>query len=239
MKLKIALLMIVAFAVVGSAQTVTITPKKVTYKRPKPQDEGKKQFTINYPKVRASTPALSAKIERSISYESVIDLRLKEELNEYQWLEDADYQVKYNKNGILCISLSMEGSAAYPSSTSKIVCVDTRTGVRARPADVFANIVGLTAMVRKAQEKEKRAAIPQIKKDNPDVEKPEDLFGGVHFAQKSLDGYEVSDKGVIFHFDYEFPHVTQALQPLGEYPFTWAQLRPYIKRGGLLTRVAR
>jgi hypothetical protein len=216
-----------------------VTPRKVTYKRPKPRAEYKKEFTITYPKIKASTPALSAKIERAISYESVLDLRLKEELGEYQWLEEAGFEVKYNKNGILCVDEYMEGTAAYPSDHTKIVCADTRIGVRARPANVFTNLPGLTALVRKAQEKEKREAIPRIKKDNPDVEDPEQLFGDIHFVQKNLDGYEVSDKGVTFHYNYEFPHVAQGLQPDGEFFYTWAQLRRYIKKGGLLARVAR
>jgi hypothetical protein len=239
MKFKLVLLLIAASSIGAAAQTVTVTPRKVMYKRPRPQDDSKKEFTITYPKVKAATPSLSAKIERSISYQSVIDLRLKDEMNEFQWLESADFEVKYNKNGILCVEDSMEGTAAYPSDVSKIVCVDTRTGVRARPADVFTNIVGLTAMVRKAQESEKRKAIPQIKKDNPDVEEPEQLFGDKRLTAKDLDGYEVSDKGVTFHYDYEFPHVAQGLQPDGNFFYTWSQLRPYIKKGGLLTRVAR
>ena len=154
MKPKLALLLIAACAGGIGAQTVTVTPRKVTYKRPKPQEDFKKTFTITYPKVRAATPALSAKIERSLSYESVLGLRLNDELTKYQWLEEADFEVKYNKNGILCLDESMDGSAAYPDGTSKIVCVDTRTGVRARPAAVFTNLVGLTAMVRRAQETE-------------------------------------------------------------------------------------
>jgi len=239
MNFKIALLMI-ALCVGGTvAQTVTVTPKKVTYRRQKPQDEYKKTFTITYPKVKAATAALSQKIERAISYESVLNLRLNDELTKDQWLEEADFEVKYNKNGILCVQLSMDGSAAYPDGTIKVVCADTRLGVRARPADVFTNLTGLTAMVRRAQEKEKREAIPRIKKDEPDIDQPEQLFGDKHFTQKDLDGFEVGDKGVTFHYDYEFIHATRALEPDGTFFFTWAQLRPYIIKGGLLTRVAR
>lgn len=239
MKLKLALLIVAASVVIAGGQTVTVTSRKVTYKRPKPQSEEKKELTINYPKVHAATPAVSRRIERAFSYQSVLGLNLKEEINEYDWLSEADFEVKYNKNGVLCVNLSMDGVAAYPSGTSKIVCVDSRTGIRARPTLIFTRISGLTAMVRKAQEKEVRDSIPQIKKDNPDVDNPAELFTDKHFAVKDLDGYVVSDKGITFHYDYDFAHVVQALQPEGDYFFSWAQLRPYIKPGGLLTRVAR
>ena len=239
MKIRSALLLIAVLAVGTAAQTVSITPKKVSYKRAKPEHSGKRTFTITYPKVRAASPALSQKIERAISYESVLDLRLRDELGQYQWLEEANYETKYNKNGILCINLWMEGSAAYPDSSSKIVVVDTRTGVRARPADVFTDLTGLAASVPKKQEKEKRDAIERIRKEEPDADQPELLFGDKRLTIKDLDGYEVGDKGVTFHYNYEFPHVAKALEPDGSFFYTWSELRPYIKKGGLLTRIAR
>jgi len=239
MKLKVALF-IVAICTIGiTAQTVTVTPSKVTYKRPRPQNEYKKTFTITYPKVKAATPALSRRMERIFSYESVLGLRLNEELTKYQWLEEADFDVNYNKNGILCMQLSMDGSAAYPDGIIKVICADTTLGVRAGPTDVFTNIPGLTAVVRKVQEQEMRDALPRIKKDEPEMDRPEELFGDRHFTEKDLDGYEIGDNGVTFHYDYEFIHAARALEPEGTFFFTWAQLRPYIKKGGLLTRVAR
>ncbi|HTH51071.1 MAG TPA: hypothetical protein VL501_04010 [Pyrinomonadaceae bacterium] len=239
MRLKFALLLIAAFALAAPAQTVKITPKKVTYKRPKPQYDYKKTFTITYPKVRASSPALSTKIERAISYETVLKLNLNDELRRYQWLEDASYDVIYNKNGILCVSLFMEGSAAYPDSTSKIVVVDTTTGLRARAADVFTNIPALTAMVKKAQKEEAAKALVELKKD-PENEGIEEAFKtSEEYNPLRIDEYSVSDEGVTFLYNYGFAHVIQALEPDGGYFYTWAQLRPYIKKGGLLTRIAR
>ena len=239
MKLKLALPLIAALALAASAQTVTITPKKVSYERPHPRMGFKKSFTVTYPKVKAATPALSAKIERAVSYESVLDLRLSDEITKNQWLEEANYEVKYNKNGILCLNLWMEGTAAYVSESHRIVVVDTRTGVRARPADVFTDLTGLAAMVRTAQQKEIKEGIDRIKKEEPNDADPGSLFEGADFKPKHLDGYEVGDKGVTFHYEYGFPKVAEALQPDGAFFFSWAQLRPYIKPGGLLTRIAR
>jgi len=238
MRLRYALLLIAGFAIAASAQTVTVTPKKVTYKRPHARDKYKRTFTISYPKVRAATPAVSAKIEQAISFGSVLNLRVKDELTNSDWLEEADFEIKYNKNGILCVNLWMEGSSAYVSESHKVVVVDTRTGIRARPADVFTNLAGLVAMVRKAQLAEIKAGIERIKKEEPNDSDPASLFEGADFKAKNLDGYEVGDKGVTFHYEYGFPKVAQALQPDGEFFYTWAQLRPYIKSGGLLTRIA-
>ncbi|CAN5505889.1 hypothetical protein BH10ACI2_BH10ACI2_09880 [soil metagenome] len=242
MKIKFifSILFIASVAFSASGQSVVITGKKVTYKRPKPFADYKKEFTITYPKVKAATPALSKKIESSISYASVLHLDLQGELMDFQWLEDADYQVGYNKNGVLSIELSMEGSGAYLSVDSKTAVVDLRSGVRVRPANVFTNLNGLAAMVRKAQKDEIAESIKEIKKD-PEYEEPnpERLFKDANFKTVNLDEFSVNGDGVTFHYNYGFPHAIQALGPSGNFTFTWSQLKPYIKRGGLLTRIAR
>ena len=241
MKIKLVLLLAAAvvYCAAASAQSVVITGKKVTYKRPKPISEYKKSFEINYPKVKAATPALSKKIEAAVSYQSVLGLKLNEELRDIQWLETADYEVLYNKNGVLSISLFMEGSGAYPSSMTKYVVVDLRTGTRATPVAAFSNTSGLLALVKKAKNKEVAQAIVDIKKDKENNEEhPEDLFkDSAKYHPVKLDQFTVSDKGITFHHNYDFAHVIQALQPSGEFFFTWSQLKPYIKAGSLLSRI--
>lgn len=243
MKVRSLLLIIFvfAFAGLGLSQSVVITAKKVVYKRSKPIMEGKESFTINYPKIKAATPALSKKIEAAISYSSVLGINVKEEQTEIQWLEDADYAVGYNADGILSIELFMEGSGAYPSSSTKYVVVDIKNGTRAKPSGAFVNLPGLLSMVRNAKEKEVAEAIVELKKDKENgAEDPESLFKDSDKYHKiSLNEFSVDENGVVFHHEYGFPHVIQALQPSGTFFFTWAQLKPYIKPGGLLTRAAR
>ena len=150
-KIFVAAILMLAFTSFNFAQSVVITPKKVTYKRPKPESEYKKTFEIIYPKVKAATPAISRKIETEISYQKNNDLNIKAELNEYQWLGGASYEVIYNKNGLLDIILTTEGSAAYPSTFNKEVVVDIKTGSRVRAQDVFTNLSALAAQVKKMQ----------------------------------------------------------------------------------------
>lgn len=87
-KLFLFLLVIAVFSSISFAQSVVITPRKVTYTRPKPQMDFKKTFTVNYPKVKASTTALSRKIENSISFSKVLSLNIQQEKTEFQWLEE-------------------------------------------------------------------------------------------------------------------------------------------------------
>ena len=234
------LAMIVICPVIASAQSVTVTGKKVVYKRAKPLSREKRTFWINHPRVKAATPALSKKIETAISFEKVIPLDIREEINEVQWLEEADFKVDYNDNDILTVTLSIYGVGAYPDSSNTTVVIDTRTGKRVGAADVFTDLEGLAALIKPAQDKEIAEGIEAIKKD-PDMKDtdPESLFESVGFTTDDLKEFSVEEKGVTFIYDYAFPHVIQALEPDGRYFLSWEQLKSFIKPDGLLSRIAR
>lgn len=241
MKTKIALtITTIAMLTMSAFADVTITPKKQTYRRPKPLQDFKKTFTITWPKVKAATPALSRKIETALSYEKNFDFTIREEMREIQWLEDASYEVLYNKGDILCVSLFIEGSGAYPDSSTRFVVLDSSTGVKQTPAMVFTNLNGLAAMIAKDQKKEIGETIVEIRKD-PDFRDPDPstMFENSKFTAADLKGFSVDAKGVTFHYDYGFPHVIQAAEPPGEFSYSWAEMKPYLKTGGLLAGMAR
>jgi hypothetical protein len=242
MKTKILLGIIILFALgsVAAAQSVVVTTKKVTYTRPKPIGDHKKTFVINYPKVKAASAAVSRRIESAISYEKAFGLDLKEEMTDAQWIEEADYKVNYNKNGLLSVELSIMGSGAYPDGSTKHIVVDTRTGKRVLPGEVFVYVNGLVDMAKKVQKKEIADAIAEIR-NNKDWEEdePEKLFETANFTMENLKGFSIDDEGVTFYYDYGFPHVIQAMQPTGTYTFTWAQMKPYIRTNSVLGRLVR
>lgn len=220
-----------------AAQTVVITPKKTVYRRPKPQVDFKRTFTVRRPVAKASTIALSKKITTAISPEKVLELNIREEMSEYQWLEEADYKVLFNQNGVLCIEQWMTGTAAYPDSVTKRVVVDIERGVSVKPENVFTNLTAFAQVVKKAQEAEVASATKEMKSD-PDA-RPEELFRETNFTVEDFRDFAVDAKGVTIYYDYGFPHVLEALQPAGEYHFTWAEIKPFIRVDGLLARFVR
>jgi len=238
-KLPLVLLCIFAFSFAAFSQSVTVTTKKVIYKRPKPLMDFKKSFSLLRPRVRGANPATAKKIETAISYEKVFDFNLKEEINEIQWLEEASYAVDYNKNGILAVTVTMMGTGAYPSEASQPVVVNLKTGGRVTAKDVFVKLSALAAKGKQKQAAEIKRSIAEIKKENPEEGNPEQLFENSDFTVENLDRFSVSDKGVTFWYEYGFPHVIQAWQPEGRYFFSWAQLKTFIRRGGLLARFVR
>ena len=243
MKAKIIFIAVLISLACGNvfAQSVTMSFKKVTYKRAKPIADHKKSFTITYPKVKAKTPAISRKIEAVLSYEKIFDFTLKEELTTLQWLEEASYDVNYNANKMLSISLTIQGSGAYPSGVTKHIVIDIVNGTRVRPSDVFVNTGGLLAELAKMRDDEVKKKIAEIRSD-PET-KDDDVSGlfddSAEYHKVTVDEFQIDESGVVFHHNYGFPHVAQALQPDGQFFLTWEELKPFIKRGGLLAQFVR
>jgi hypothetical protein len=233
------IILLLTFAPLAFAQSVVITPKKVVYKRPKPSEDYKKSFTITYPKVSGVSKSVAKKIEDNLSFEKAFDFSLKDEINTEDSLDSASFKVLYNNFGILNVLLMEEVSGAYPSSFDKSIVIDVKTGEPLKAADFFTRQRELAEKVRNVQQGQIKRDTARIKKDEPEIEDPLELFGKTDYTAENLDDFSVSDKGITFRYDYEFPHVALALQPEGRFFFTWAQLKPYIKRDGLLARFVR
>ena len=105
--------------------------------------------------------------------------------------------------------------------------------------DVFVKLSELAAKGKQRQAAEIKKAILEIKKEDPEEENPASLFENTDFTVENLDKFSVSDKGITFWYDYGFPHVILALQPEGRYFFSWAELKPFIRRASLLARFNR
>lgn len=219
------------------AAQVEISPMKVIYVRPQTDlPDYKKRFEIRYPLVEGvKNPRVRKRMESAISYWRVFDTTLKEDLDEYAWLESMDYRVEYNKHSILDILLWREGSAAYPNTLHRHVIVDTRTGRAVGIRSAFTNIGKLLVKIDEAQKKEIADHIKELKEHEPkDAQTFSEMMSENQDRADTLDEFKISDKGVTFIYDYGFPHVIQALAPDGEYFFTWKELTPFIRPRGSL-----
>jgi hypothetical protein len=133
----------------------------------------------------------------------------------------------------------MSGSGAYPWDSVKSVIVDLKTGAPVTAPDVFFKLGELAAACRRAQQPEIKEAITEIKKDSPDIDEPASLFQDAKFNVNHLNEFSIDDRGVTFRYDYNFPRVLLSVEPEGHYFFNWSQLKPFIKRRGLLGKFVR
>lgn len=249
MKIKILFVLaaILAFASVAFSQTLVIKSKKTVYTRKgNVEFKEKRNFTVTYLLFNGTmSDAAKKKLENTISYWRVFETTLAENINGDTWLDEASYQVNYNKNSILDISLTQQGSAAYPDSQTVNLVIDLKTGEQVKFADAFkTDALGEFAkMVDKKLKAEVAEQIKVVENDKTnDKETKESLktqLGELEFTGETFKEYSVSDKGVTILYDAEFPHVIQALQPDGRYFFTWAEAKKFIKPSGLLGKFVR
>lgn len=233
------------FTINPAAQTsVTITPKKTVYTR-KNAPRYKRTVEVNYPIVSgALKPAVKTRVENTISYWRNFETTLKENLSD-TWLETLNYEVNHNGNGILDISLRMDGSGAYPDFSTKNLVINLKTGELVKFADVFRSemLDSLAEMVGKKLEAEKKEIYERIEEEKEATKEDKDSLkeqvGALKFTAENFAEFSVNDKGVTFLYDAGFPHVIQALEPAGRYFFSYNELKPFIKTNGILSQFIR
>jgi len=222
------------------AQSVVVSRRPVTYTRKRAVVDHKRTFKINYPVVKAAIPAVSSKIMSELDYFRIFNIKLAEELGSLQWLEDADFEIKLNDKGLLSVAMWIEGSGAYPDGVTKFINMDSTRGTRVTSMEIFTERGKLSGIVNEKMSAAIREAVKVIKEDpeNNDLNESE-LFAKHRFTINSLNNFYVTPQGVTFVYEFNFPHVIRALEPDNEYSMTWAELRPFIRRDGLLAGFVR
>lgn len=227
--------LVLASALTAFGQDVFVTPRRVIYNRAKPLSEDKARIIIDYPRVKSASPRLSREIERTLSFAKVFNLDLKSEMSGDQWLESAGFLVNYNKNGLLSVTLSMSGTGHFYSTMQRSVAVNLKTGKQVTIDSVFDNLDGVRELVFARQQ----AEIEQAQIDIPKMEGYAEFDGGRWFGDSNitllnLQEFSVSEEGVIFKYDYGFPRIMKDIQPAGVFLILWSELKPFIRRDGLL-----
>lgn len=244
MKTKLVLIsaFLFIFSINAYAQQVKIASEKVVYKRTfRGVPDHKKTFEIIYPKISgAKNASVAANLENALSYWKNFGMNLDEELRESYGLDAAEYVVNYNKNSVLDVTLMMDVSGAYPTTLVKNLVIDLDTGNRVYIRDAFTDVGQLLVRIDKAKRAAEKKALEELKKDDPeDAASLRDTLREKRLSVATLEEFSVTDRGVTFHYDYGFPHVIRALEPDGKFSFSWAEIKPFIKPGGLLARFVR
>jgi hypothetical protein len=228
---------------VAAQDRITVQPRKVVLLRSGKVARdlpGRQRAIVRYPIVLGLTDAtVLRRIQNTLAIKNVFDSTL-EEYRQDSWLTDFDYKVNYNENYLLDITFQRSGVGAYPDTQTKHFLINLRNGLVIKAVDSF-NPDSLATLAKMANQKLKAETKKIIKEAEADKDTDADQKGSfkdqleqLTLTVKNLDEFSVSDKGVTFFYDAGFPHVIQALQPDGRYFFSYAELRPYIKRNGPL-----
>ncbi|HYJ45302.1 MAG TPA: hypothetical protein VEV81_01725, partial [Pyrinomonadaceae bacterium] len=188
----------------------------------------RKRAILFYPVVQGPKDSeVLQRVRAILDFKNIFDTSLAE-YRQDTWLTDFDYKVNYNQNYILDITFTQSGVGAYPDTQTKHFAINLRNGELMKAADAFdsSSLETLAALVDKRLQAEVRQIIKANPKEKGDAQ---DLFREVKFKTADLDDFSVGARGITFLYDAGFPHVVQALEPVGRYFFSYAQLKPYIK----------
>jgi hypothetical protein len=223
--------------------SASVFRKRVVIVRTGPQVKQhpeKKRATVYYPVVDGLRDAeVLRKVRALLALKNIFDMSLAEYRRD-TWLDELDFTVNYNYHGILDITFTQRGSAAYPDSQSKHLAIDLKTGNLLKAADVF-HVTKLDELARLVDQKlqaEVADLISETKKDpHLDESQKQNIIDALElqkFELKNVDDFSVGLTGITFLYDAGFPHVIQALQPDGKYLLNYRDLKPFIKPDGKL-----
>jgi hypothetical protein len=199
----------------------------------------KKRAAIKYPWISGLTDTrVLRRVQSILQVKNVFDSSVAE-YRQDNWLEEFSYEVNYNKNYILDITFTQSGSGAYPDTQTKHFTINLKNGSVIKASDAFVSdkLESLAGLVRNKLQTELKQILKDLaesKSDAEDIRIAKEAQEALEYKLADLDEFSVGDKGITFLYDAGYPHVIQAFEPEGRYSFSYAELKPFIKREGPL-----
>ncbi|MGI0493050.1 hypothetical protein ACN4EG_14805 [Alkalinema pantanalense CENA528] len=223
----------------AGAEQVTVTEEMVKFVRDKGDALGRREAIVKYPKISGiADPALEGKVQAAIGLQqafgkSVEDMRA--EFEDYAWLNELGYTVNYNQHSILDITYSGWGTGAYPSGFERYLAVNLKTGTVIYAHHLFktealGQVARLVNQVMQVEIQKKMAEVKQSYGEEIDLK----IYAAHQFRVKDLNHFTITDRGILFHYEFDFPHVLKAAEPQNSYLLSYEQLTPYIRPDGVL-----
>jgi hypothetical protein len=230
-------------ASVGAQDRVVVQPRKVVITRTGKSVRGfpeRRKATVRYPIVQGLADATALRrLRNTLGLKNVFGETLAE-IRAEPYVLSIDYEVSYNKNYLLDITFTDEAEGAYPETHRKHFLINLKNGMVIKAADAF-NQGSLATLATLANEKLKAEVKELIQVNEDDKYSDADQKSAVkdqlrqlEFKLQDLNDFSISDKGVTFLYHAGFPHVIRALEPDGEYFFSFAELQAHIKSSGPL-----
>jgi hypothetical protein len=182
----------------------------------------------------------------------------------FRGLTDVDYQINYDKNNLLSISLTTTYLGLYQSENTHNYLINLMNGEVVKPTDIFYQnkISDLLNILNVKLQSNIQQELDFAKKENPSgqgdmcseetinqrlqSEKKDDPNYGKFMEQNLIASNDLNRKipqytnliimpnGIEFIYDFMFAHAIQACQPDGVIVLSYTQLKDYIRPDGLL-----
>lgn len=220
----------VVLALMGLHQDVSIHSETRRFTRPADMGEPR-EGTVRTPIIWGLPEPLQSRVQKAISFERVFAPGVPLEQSGAVGYDFADDY--FIGKQVLSITLLLELMGAYPSTEPSQVNVDLTSGKVVTARTAFQKTAGLVAMAEAAR----KAAVARALKDatSEDREVIRSQVRG-RFTAKDLTHFRVDENGVTFVYDYGFVHAVRSLEPDGKFRFSWARVKPYVRKKGPLGR---
>jgi len=221
---------------------VIIKPRIVTLIRRASLVKGfpeKRSAKLTYPLISSlKNVQVLRRVQSLLQVQNVFDTSL-DDYREDRWLSEFGYKVNYNRNYVLDVTFTQSGSGAYPDTHTKHFAINLKDGSVLKAAEVFIGdkSEALAALVNNKLQAELKKIVEELtasKSDPEDLRIAKEAQEPLKFTIENLDEFSVGAKGLTFLYDAGYPHAIQAFEPTGEYFFSYSELKPFIKRDGLL-----
>jgi hypothetical protein len=143
------------------------------------------------------------------------------------------YQMRYNANNILALTITVEFMGAYPSVKTHYLNFSLVNGAPLMPSDLLKNDDLKTELNRLIYARVSAYA-QQIAADldmSAD-EINEQVLASIDFT--TWPAFTIQRSGLAFYVKYELPHAIRGLAPEEQYEFSYAELKPYLATDGVL-----
>lgn len=173
--------------------------------------------SISWPVVSGNFSGIS-RINEILNYRNVTGETLEQTRENYKLhgsgIVGAFFLVNWIDAELIDLTITVETLGAYPSSMVFNYCFNLDTGEEIVPEDLFMEdrIPDLVQMCNAELQNRTGSEI-------------EEEFT---FTVENLKQLGIKRGGIVFHYDFNFPHAIAALEPDGELFFFWDQMNEYL-----------
>ena len=203
--------------------------------------ENSSSFRMNWPKIRTGDSNVDSLINH--------DLKNKFTRHEYKnvsvdsaltsWSDDQlvflDFEITYNQNSIVSLSISAEGCAAYCSYWTKYYSYSVKTGQPLILSDILEMESGFKELVflekNKQFEQQKRELKDMLTDSDIDQNAYEWAIGYYNECENNfeMNEFSIQGDGIKIIQDCYLPHAIQNLTPIINLTYNFTELREYLK----------
>jgi hypothetical protein len=186
--------------------------------------------------VVAADPIVADGINRVLDYESITGEPLYETIaffrEEGHGISGSSFTVDYLDREYLCISIFVEFYGAYPSTFKHSFLFDLENGEPVNTDELFLSerkdelVLLCDSILQENIQTEMEENLELYQMDSDDH-----MYSEHHFAMDDLGSAGMTGEGMVFEYQFGFPHAILAAEPSGVIFLTWDELEGFLQPG--------